>query len=355
MKDKLCCVIYALMMLCLLSSCTEKSEMPIDNTPSSESPSRLEDVCLNSPKSDQELKKKPETTSNDSDTPPIHAPTYGITMYVGSDKALINGAEVALPEAPFLENEVVYFPLQFVAEALGYSYSYRDGLASIELFGHTTQYEVGSGRIIIDGTEDQVSGNHYLFREDHIYRAADETFVPIMRNDVIFLPFGFLSSEHVSFFNYFNAQQYPEKNMLVFNGSATEEGIAGFYLREKYDDLPQELRSSMNYIGVVGQSRDLYDVVEYERNGLFVHVLRLPEGEADLDGIDGVIGSVCVTKPDIPTPRGLCCGDTAERAWELYGYAFAQSFSYDLENGVISRLGFYAYFDDTFGFAPVYQ
>lgn len=56
-KDKLCCVIYALMTLCLLSSCTEKSEMPIDNTPSSESPSRLEDVCLNSPKSNQELKK----------------------------------------------------------------------------------------------------------------------------------------------------------------------------------------------------------------------------------------------------------------------------------------------------------
>lgn len=183
-------------------------------------------------------------------------------MYVGSGKALINGAEIALPEAPFLENEVVYFPLQLVAEALGYSYSYRDGLASIELFGHTTQYEVGSGRIIIDGTEDQVSGNHYLFREDHIYRAADETFVPIMRNDVIFLPFGFLSSEHVSFFNYFNAQQYPEKNMLVFNGSATKEGISGFYLREKYDDLPQELRSSMNYIGVMGQSRDLYNVVD---------------------------------------------------------------------------------------------
>ena len=98
-------------------------------------------------------------------------------------------------------------------------------------------------------------------------------------------------------------------------------------------------------LGVVGVSREDYNVVKYGRDGLYVHVLRLQEGKEDTwPGLDGSVSCVYTTSPDYPTPRGLRVGDPEASAAETIG-ALWGSFEYELQDGVISRMGFFSYYD----------
>ena len=45
--------------------------------------------------------------------------------------------------------------------------------------------------------------------------------------------------------------------------------------------LPQSVTDSFVELGIVGVSREDYNVVKYGRDGLYVHVLRLQEGKKD--------------------------------------------------------------------------
>ena len=97
-------------------------------------------------------------------------------------------------------------------------------------------------------------------------------------------------------------------------------------------------------LGVVGVSREDYDVVKYGRDGLYVHVLRLQAGKEDREGLDGYVSCVYTTSPDYTSPRGLRVGDPAADAEETLETLWG-SFEYELQDGVICRMGFFSYYD----------
>ena len=124
-----------------------------------------------------------------------------------------------------------------------------------------------------------------------------------------------------------------------------EHTLGGISVWDEWDSLPQSVTEGFAELGVVGVSREDYDVVKYGRDGLYVHVLRLQESKDDTwPGLDGSVSCVYTTSPDYPTPRGLRVGDPEASAAETIG-ALWGSFEYELTDGVISRMGFFSYYD----------
>mgnify|MGYP004470479705 CR=1 FL=1 len=124
-----------------------------------------------------------------------------------------------------------------------------------------------------------------------------------------------------------------------------EHTLGGISVWDEWDSLPQSVTEGFAELGVVGVSREDYNVVKYGRDGLYVHVLRLQESKDDTwPGLDGSVSCVYTTSPDYPTPRGLRVGDPEASAAETIG-ALWGSFEYELTDGVISRMGFFSYYD----------
>ena len=128
-----------------------------------------------------------------------------------------------------------------------------------------------------------------------------------------------------------------------------EEGIGGIRLWDAWDMLPQTLTEGFADLGIIGPSRDNYDVVKYVRGGLSVHVIRLQADKMDdIPGLDGRVCGVFTTSQDDPTPRGLRVGDSESRAQELYGTDYLWwNFGYAQQDGTITRMGFFTYYDDS--------
>ena len=66
-----------------------------------------------------------------------------------------------------------------------------------------------------------------------------------------------------------------------------EHTLGGISVWDRWDLLPQAVTEGFAELGVVGVSREDYDVVKYGRDGLYVHVLRLQAGKEDWEGLDG--------------------------------------------------------------------
>ena len=130
-------------------------------------------------------------------------------------------------------------------------------------------------------------------------------------------------------------------SMMCPDGEYTLGGISVW---DRWDLLPQAVTEGFAELGVVGVSREDYDVVKYGRDGLYVHVLRLQAGKEDWEGLDGYVSCVYTTSPDYPSPRGLRVGDPEANAAETMN-ALWGSFEYELQDGAICRMGFFSYYD----------
>lgn len=262
----------------------------------------------------------------------------GITLYAGSDTALVNSQPVQMPAAPFVENDIFYLPLQFVAETMGWKYQYADGTVRLQSFLHWTTLTVGERTICADGAEATVMGGD-----------AADFYVPVERDGVVFMPFDFLDArtdnDTVSQIDFY-AQWFPEGGYVIIKGDGKEEGLGGFYVWDIYDNLPAEQRAGMEELGVVAVSRDVYDVVEYGADGLFVHVLRLQDGYENTDQLDGYISAVYTTNPEIPTPRGLRVGDSISRIYTTYSDYFYMHLLCITEDDIITKIRFFSYYDE---------
>ena len=123
-----------------------------------------------------------------------------------------------------------------------------------------------------------------------------------------------------------------------------EHTLGGISVWDRWGFLPQTVTEGFAELGVVGVSREDYDVVKYGRDGLYVHVLRLQAGKEDWEGLDGYVSCVYTTSPDYPSPRGLRVGDPEANAAETMN-ALWGSFEYELQDGAICRMGFFSYYD----------
>ncbi len=131
------------------------------------------------------------------------------------DYSYMREETVEMPAAPFVEHDTFYFPLQFVAEAMGVQYAFTDGCAYLKYDEHVTQFFIDSPRFIVDGVESRVKGERTLFREGLPKAPTDESFTPLLRDGIVFLPVEYLPVEFRMSYNSFGAQMCPEKDNLV--------------------------------------------------------------------------------------------------------------------------------------------
>ncbi len=280
----------------------------------------------------------------------VEARNYVLSLIADNDEALLNGEAVTLPTPPFIQNDTFYIPLKAVAELLGGTYSFEGDIATIELFGSTTKYQIGSRSVIINGETYVVSGERLLFNKDETFNttvAVDEKYVPIVSNNVVFIPVNFTARIYpinVPDNGIYTTCEHPESRMVILGGLENERGINEVKLKDSYDDLSASFRSQLQSAGVVGEVIN-YSIEEYKNDDVEVYVMRINKPYDDIEDMDG---KVCAIRESFSsgnrysTPRGLKTGDTAYRAWRLYGYeGFTNSFSYKVEGGLVSSFTFY--------------
>ena len=123
--------------------------------------------------------------------------------------------------------------------------------------------------------------------------------VPVRRDSVIYLPLDFLTfsdgdgQQSVPWL--FGGSTYdPEAGYAILNGQRNEAGLGGFAVWQNWDELPEVQREGFAESGMLGQSSiGEYNVVEYMRGGLHVHVLRPMTDGTEVSGDhDGAIVGV---------------------------------------------------------------
>lgn len=341
-------LIECVFLLLILCACTTQPAMqPESKNPITEVPEQAESQSTALAFGNSESREQADAQDSQSENVERSVFTGGITLYANSRTALVNSEPVEIPAAPFVENGNFYIPLQFVAETMGWSYQEQDGTVTLASSSHQTTLTIGGRTICIDGDRATVNSYDWQFPGEGV---ESDPYVPLIREKIVFIPLDFLDTrtdrDLLSKLN-FRTQWFPEEQYAILSIGEKEEGFCGFYLWDHYDDLTEAQRAGMEELGIVGFSRDAYDVVEYGTNGLFVHVLRLRDGCEDMDRLDGVISSVYTTNPDIPTLRGLRVGEEISRIYTTYDESFFMELLCLTEGDVITQIRFRcAYYDD---------
>jgi hypothetical protein len=97
-----------------------------------------------------------------------------VTFEEGSTKALVNGSTIILPQAPLKQGDILYLPLRFVFEALGYQVGWQSPEGSIKVTDIQSEvlfYPGLDGRILLGGQE--LTGTDPLISKNGL------TYVPV--------------------------------------------------------------------------------------------------------------------------------------------------------------------------------
>ena len=346
------------LLLLLLTGCAERAAPAQEPEPAHTHPAETQDAEA------PEAVETPEdpVTPEAPETP--EAADYGdaafcggITLFAGDPVARVNSEEVAMESAPFFEEGEFYVPLRFAAETLGWHYA-EDGDAITLSAAKTWEW----------GVDFAPDGGYFLRPCDPVTQELELTVgeraftlngeavescsagVPVRRDSVIYLPLDFLTfsdgdgQQSVPWL--FGGSTYdPEAGYAILNGQRNEAGLGGFAVWQNWDELPEVQREGFAESGMLGQSSiGEYNVVEYMRGGLRVHVLRPMTDGTEVSGDhDGAIVGVYTSDPSIATPRGLRPGDAWEKAEQVYDGSFADSLSLQLdEDDNIVELGLHS-------------
>ena len=212
----------------------------------------------------------------------------GITLFAGDPVALINSEEVTMEGAPFFEEGEFYVPLRFAAETLGWHYA-EDGdtitLSATKTWEWGVDFAPDGGYSLRPC--DPVTQELELTVGERAFTLNGEAVescsagVPVRRDSVIYLPLDFLTfsdgdgQQSVPWL--FGGSTYdPEAGYAILNGQRNEAGLGKLC---RLAELGRVCRrcSGQGFAesGMLGQSSiGEYNVVEYMRGGLRVHVLR---------------------------------------------------------------------------------
>ena len=270
------------------------------------------------------------------------AHNYVLSLIEDNNDALLNGESITLLTPPLVQNGTFYMPLEAVTKLLGGTYSFENDIATIELFGNTTKYKIGSRSITINGETYVVSGSREFFgkRDFSGDVAIDEKYVPVVSSGTVFIPINFTTPRCP--YNGINAARgYPESRMAILGDFENEWGINEVKLKDSYDDLPASFRSQLQYSGIAGEVIN-FNIEKYKNDDVEVFVTRIKKSQKDVDDMDGRVCAIKAAGNRYSTPRGLKTGDSAYRAWRLYGYEdFTRSFFYKVNGGIVSSFTFY--------------
>ena len=273
-----------------------------------------------------------------------NADVHGITLWPDRAEVLVNNVLVELDHAPFVENDLLYVPLEDLAALLG---------DTIQIAGNAIILQTDEGPYILYAGETRVTapdGKDYVI--DHELRQfsikhgscpVTATTTPLLRDGTAYAPTDYVLRQQASpeYLNHYVL--YPEDGFAVLDLPRPGEQMCdGFATMMNFDELPAEQRAKVQEMGSLGITRDYYDEVEYRGDGYAIHVARLRPGEEDGWVLDGTTVAIVIDGTQCATARGLRVGDTPQRAWELYGYM--SHFGYETVHGHITRIGFSSYY-----------
>ena len=350
------------LLLLLLTGCAERTAPAQEPEPAHTHPAEAQDAEAPEPVETPEAPVTPEAP----ETP--EAADYGdaafcggITLFAGDPVARVNSEEVAMESAPFFEEGEFYVPLRFAAETLGWHYA-EDGDAITLSAAKTWEWGVDfapDGGYFLRPCEPVTQALHLTVGERAFTLNGEavescSAGVPVRRDGVVYLPLDFRSGGDG--FGLFDYQSIPvqedgtlTQSWLILNGQRNEAGLGGFHIWQNWDEIPAEQREGFVESGMLGQSSiGEYNVVEYTRGGLSVHVLRpMADGTEFSGDYDGAITGVYASDPNIATPRGLHPGDPWEKVEQVYDGHFADTLSLRLdEEDNIVELGLHSpYYD----------
>ncbi len=290
-KKKLYCAILCLLACCcLLSSCEGKSSAETLDYPGFADPSAF---CL--------------------------------TLFPEKEAALLNGGPFQLERAPMWYQEEICLSLREMVHIFGGTFT-RDGQQFRATFLDSTfSFSADSNLYTVNGVEKEVVP------------------APTQINHDLYLS--------VSAWNTLYSSGIPhiwecEDGMVTFSNlpihilnEAENVGLGSCFSRTaEHVDL-----------GVVGEEPNLYQCRAYQCGGVTAYVMETLYDSAD--PYNSHVVALRVTEPSIRTSRGLQVGDTALKAWQLYGCEPTDlvHFTYTVLDGRISeyRIWYSSFFDSS--------
>lgn len=213
---------------------------------------------------------------------------------------------------PYIEDGVLYIPLEEVLRILGGSCQVEGDTATAVLHDTTAVYQAGQPKVRIqrgEYTSTDTATAYTFYTPDH---TGNENAVPVVKGDCFYIPLDFIHSLTTH-------RGDPESNSAQI-GSFYGDWNFGFYSVAgsggRLEDFPtQGLKR-----GEVAAVLEMYGYSArcYEGNGLTLYVTEeLPNmGGGSLER--KICGILC-TQRGTATPRGLQVGDTLDWARFLYG------------------------------------
>ena len=240
----------------------------------------------------------------------------GITLFAGDPVARVNSKEMTMEGAPFFKYEEFYVPLRFAAETLGWHYA-EDGdtitLSATKTWEWGVDFAPDGGYFLRPcdpvTQELELTVGERVFTQNGDAVESCSAGAPVRRDSVIYLPLDFLTfsdgdgQQSVPWL--FGGSTYdPEAGYAILNGQRNEAGLGSFAVWQNWDELPEVQREGFAESGMLGQSSiGEYNVMEYMRGGLRVHVLRPMTDGTEVSGDhDGAIVGVYTSDPSIATP-----------------------------------------------------
>ncbi|MBQ8540516.1 MAG: hypothetical protein IJ435_03470 [Clostridia bacterium] len=98
-------------------------------------------------------------------------PESGLRLWIGSDKADINGMELAIDSAPYIENDRTMVPLRFIAEMFDFDVFYDNGKVIISKNNSVFETVIGTRIYTMNGLEKEMDAESVIVN--------DRTMVPV--------------------------------------------------------------------------------------------------------------------------------------------------------------------------------
>lgn len=284
---------------------------------------------------------------------------YVLSLRAGDKTALLSGTtttgslagqEVILNAAPYIEDDLFFYPLQDVVLALGGTFSFQDGKAQVDLLDKTSVYEIGSNTWTENGEVHKGLKEYPAFSSESSeteYVSAEKA-VSVWRYGTLYVPLHFGCSELSSCY------AHPEQDLVILGREiANDIMVDGIDLGEgtNLKDLPPEVQALFHLTGrLSGTPHDLwYDMLTYESDTMTLYVMEEHEGMKE--GSDGMLCGLKVTAPGPRTARGLQVGDSIQRLETLYGpmekidrLCLAYHLVVDTKDGKVSSFAIYSRF-----------
>lgn len=241
---------------------------------------------------------------------------FCLSLVPDEDYVLLNGETVPLALPAFEDGDCLYFPLREL----------------LRLFGGSYRYERGSAEVKLGWYELSLTAGERGFRIDNLLKTVDAD-PPVERDGELYLPLSALEKLTNCRLPMPSVQ---EGGVLIWHELPEEReySAAGLSLGELF--VPG---IGWTYLGVVGEEAGFCRHHAYRRGGITVCVgEKLNEGPDD-EGIDGRILAIRVKERGIPSGRGLEVGDSALRAWRLYGRetSYPRCLTYRITDGAVSE------------------